>query len=126
MGFHVEVVEKEKGVFVVLPQGHLDSNTYLGMEEEVDRLLNESTRVIIFDMADLEYISSAGLRILFKAMKTMKTQGGTTMVSNLQPQIKKVFEIIDALPSFNIFRDMEEVDQYLDVMQKKELEKNRP
>ena len=38
---------------------------------------------------------------------------------NLQPQIKKVFEIINAIPSMKIFTSMEELDEYLDIMQKK-------
>ena len=38
---------------------------------------------------------------------------------NLQPQIEKVFEIIKALPDQRIFKDIEELDRYLDRMQKK-------
>jgi hypothetical protein len=38
---------------------------------------------------------------------------------NLQPQIKKVFDIINALPSMQIFASIEELDEYLDAMQKK-------
>ena len=40
---------------------------------------------------------------------------------NLKPQIKKVFEIINALPELNVFRSIEELDAYLDKMQKKEM-----
>ncbi|MGD2270109.1 MAG: hypothetical protein PVI06_06895 [Desulfobacterales bacterium] len=38
---------------------------------------------------------------------------------NLQPQIKKVFDIINALPSMQIFASIEELDEYLDAIQKK-------
>jgi hypothetical protein len=40
-------------------------------------------------------------------------------LTNLQPQIRKVFEIIQALPSLNIFESVEELDRYLAAMQRK-------
>ena len=41
----------------------------------------------------------------------------------LKPQIKKVFEIIDALPSMNVFSGVQELDDYLDAMQQKAIKK---
>ena len=38
---------------------------------------------------------------------------------NLQPQIRKVFDIVSALPTMQVFKNIEELDEYLDVMQKK-------
>ena len=49
----------------------------------------------------------------------LKKNDGKITFMNLQPQIKKVFEIINALPSMRIFSSIQELDDYLDVMQKK-------
>ena len=53
------------------------------------------------------------------ARKVMKSNKGEVLLVNMQPQIEKVFEIIKALPDQRIFKDIEELDSYLDRMQKK-------
>jgi anti-anti-sigma factor len=76
-------------------------------------------------MTRLVYISSAGVRVIFKVRRSLEERKGTFLMSNVQPQIEKVFAIVNALPRESIFKDMNEVDAYLDVMQKKELEKQQ-
>ena len=66
-----------------------------------------------------ETLSSAGLRVIFKAKKLMDANGGKFLMVNLQPQIKKVFEIIKALDGMNVFKDQAEMDEYLAAMQDK-------
>jgi anti-anti-sigma factor len=78
--------------------------------------------MIIFDLEKLDYISSMGVRVIAKAKKSLKKSGGKIVLLNLQPQIRKVFEIIKALPSEQIFESVEEMDKYFDYMQKKTVE----
>jgi anti-anti-sigma regulatory factor len=63
-----------------------------------------------------------GVSAILKAKKTIETEGGSFLMTNLQPQIKRVFEIINALPSVSIFESPEEADRYLAEMQKRALE----
>jgi anti-anti-sigma factor len=71
-------------------------------------------------MEGLVYISSAGLGVIFSAKKNLESHGGKIILANLKPQIKKVFDIVKALPREAIFESMQEVDAYLDAMQKRE------
>jgi anti-anti-sigma factor len=71
----------------------------------------------LLDMRHLEYISSAGLRVVFKAAKALKGDGRSLAVTNRQPQIEKVFEILQALPDMAVFSNEKELDAYLDAMQ---------
>ena len=120
MSIDITVREKSPEVFVVSPEGSLDSNTYTALEDEIDALIAaEAPKVIVFDMKGVHYISSMGVRVFLKTKKTLKPQGGKVLMLNLQPQIRKVFEIIQALPSEPICSSMEELDEYLDAMQKK-------
>ena len=66
-----------------------------------------------------DYINSMGIRVLVKAKKALKQRGGKIMFINLQPQIQKVFEILNALPSLKVFASIQELDSYLDAMQAK-------
>jgi anti-sigma B factor antagonist len=119
MSLKVTSREKSQGVFIVSPEGSLDTITYPILEEKVDLLLATAPNIIIFDMQKLDYISSMGVRVIAKSKKSLKQRGGNVVLLKLQPQIKKVFEIIQALPSEQIFESVKEMDSYLDYMQKK-------
>ena len=99
--------------------GSLDSNTAPELQQSIDAEINESLSTTIMDFKDLEFLSSAGLRIIFKTKKIMDNSGGKFFLVNLQPQIKKVFEIIKALDGMNVFKNQDEMDEYLTVMQNK-------
>lgn len=118
MDLQVAVEQKAKGAYVVSPSGVVNSNTALALEKELDRVLEQSPTLIAMDLAELSYISSAGIRVLVKTQKALKKTDGKIVYMHLQPQIKKVFEIINALPSMKIFTSFEEMDQYLDTIQK--------
>lgn len=123
MPLTVTAKEREAGVVTVLPAGSLDSNTYTILEDRLALIRKSNPRAIIFDLKGLTYISSAGVRVFVGIKKAMQAAGGTVALANLQPQIRKVFEIIQALPSLNIFESVEELDRYLAEMQRKVQEK---
>lgn len=110
--------EKTAGIFVITPVGGVDINTYPILEKEVDQLLQSSLNMLVFDMNEVNYVSSAGVRVVLKAQKAMKKRGGKIAIINFQPSVKKVFEIINALPTQQIFSSIEELDQYLDHIQR--------
>lgn len=122
MALEVTVAERPGGVYMLSPSGSLDSNTHLILEKELEKVLSKSPNTVIFDLEDLKYISSIGLRIIFKIKKTMKQKGGMMVMTNLQPQVKEVFQIVSALPKEAVFESMEELDDYLLAMQKQSLE----
>ena len=74
---------------------------------------------LLFDLGGLDYISSAGIRSLVKARKALESRGGGVAVARLQPAVRKVFDIVKALPSADIFADDAEFDAYLDRMQQR-------
>ena len=115
--------EKMPGVYVLYPVGSLDTNTFEVMEKEVDSIIKErQAKVITFDMAGVHFISSMGIRTIVKTKKQLDHRGGQLIVVNPQPQVSKVFEIINALPSLRIFSNVEELDNYLAEMQRQVIE----
>jgi anti-anti-sigma factor len=105
--------------------GQLDTTTAPALEKKVDEVLAAKPLAIVFDLAALEYISSAGLRAVFRAQKAMHAANGEVLVVNMQPAVQKVFDIVKALPLKSVFRSIEELDEYLDAMQRKVREENR-
>jgi len=103
--------------------GSLDTATSPQLDKELKPLLESADlRLVIFDLVRLEFLSSAGIRILLAARKSMKDKEGIFAMRNLQPQIKKVFEVVQALPGFAIFDSEAEMDAYLAQIQKKVVE----
>ena len=108
----------EGSVATVKLSGNLDSGTAPDLERQLAPVLNAPVKDVVFDLATLKFISSAGLRIFTAARKTLKERGGQASFINMQPQIQEVFSIIKALPGVAIFRNIEELDQYLAVRQR--------
>ncbi|MDV2998738.1 MAG: hypothetical protein N5P05_000344 [Chroococcopsis gigantea SAG 12.99] len=97
--------------------GQLDSLTAPDLQKEINKYLKAAIKTLIFNLEKLEFISSAGLRIFAKARKDMKGKGGQVFFLNLTPQVKKVFDIVKAVPLSEVFTSTEELDAYLTVMQ---------
>ena len=93
--------------------GNLDNSTAPMLESRLNETLGKKPRLLIFDLADLKYVTSAGLRQFIVAQKRQKEHGGKVSFVNLQPQIREVFNIMGSLPDVRIFKDNAELDAYL-------------
>lgn len=90
----------ENGKVVLAIGGRLDTTTAPELEKELENLLSE-VKELVFDMSELEYISSAGLRVLLKAQKIMNVQG-IMKVIHVNESIMEVFEITGFLDILTI------------------------
>jgi len=119
MPLKVTVTKNSPGTFVVALAGSIDSETYPGFEKKVDQILIPATKTIIFNMKDVEYISSMGINVVFRAKNYMEKNGGSVLMADLRPHVKMVFDILKALNGMTLFESIEEMDKYLSNIQKK-------
>jgi anti-anti-sigma factor len=119
MDLKIRAEQKALGFYVIYLDGSLDSASYHILEQKTEELLKANPKIIAMNMERLSYISSAGIRVILKTRNALKKSDGKLVFMKLQPQIKKVFEIINALPSMKVFSSIEELDDYLDAMQRK-------
>lgn len=99
--------------------GRLDSSTAGQLDAALSRVLaNTGLTRLVFDLGKLEYLSSAGIRCFVRARKTIEPRGGQVAVVNPQPPVRKVLEIVKAIPAGGLFGSVEELDEYLDAMQR--------
>ncbi|MBB3227457.1 anti-anti-sigma factor [Luteibacter sp. Sphag1AF] len=105
---------------MVWMDGRLDAETYAQFDEAMRDVtpMVDNGGTLVLDLSGLEYISSAGLRSLAQLRKAMHDRAGRTLLLNPTPQVRKVFEIVKAVPIAEVFADVAELDQYLDLMQK--------
>ena len=84
--------EKKDSKLTLALAGRLDTTTTPSLEEVINTEL-EGVTELVYDLKDLEYISSAGLRMLLASQKKMNSQGGTMCLINVQEQVNEVLEI---------------------------------
>ena len=90
MGLNINKIN-EDGKTVVKLEGRLDTMTAPDLEKDImeDK---DSLKDLVFDLESLEYISSAGLRVLLAAQKIMNKQG-TMKVTNVNETIMEIFDV---------------------------------
>lgn len=84
---------EEGGVLVVAVTGRVDSNTAPEFEERLLGAISQGRRNIILNFSAMDYISSAGLRVLLKAARELKTQSGSLAVCCMRDYIREVFDL---------------------------------
>ena len=89
----------ENGCLILTVNGRLDTNTSPDLEAEVK---TDGVSEVVFDFAGLEYISSAGLRVLMGAQKAMMSSGGKVKVLNPNDMVKGVFDMTGLSGIFEI------------------------
>lgn len=80
----------DNGTLTLTVAGRLDTNTAPELEAE---LKLDGVSEVVFDFAALEYISSAGLRVLLAVQKAMMANGGKMTVAHANEMVRGVFEI---------------------------------
>ncbi|WP_018698854.1 STAS domain-containing protein [Amorphus coralli] len=103
------VTEEEiDGVVVMAPVGRVDSANAKAFETEVLQKIQDGMSRIVLDFDQLEYISSAGLRVVLIAGKKVKATGGVLALCKLGPTIHDVFEISGFISLFPVHDSRED------------------
>jgi len=121
MSLKIAVTQKGPGYHELALHGRLDTETHAQLDAALKKLPVTGARGVRLELSNLAYISSMGLRVVMKLMKDLREQKAIFQMVNVQPQIKKVFDIAAALPTETVFESVAEADAYLDAMQKKVL-----
>lgn len=99
-------------------RGRLDTDTAPQLDEALKEVLARKDIVrLVFDLEGLEYLSSAGIRCFIRARKAIEPDGGKVVIVHPQPGVRKVLEIVKAIPQGGIFANTAELDAYLDAIQ---------
>lgn len=122
MPFDVHVQEGRSLTKTLVLRGRLDNDSVSTLDKELDAVLGSAVKVVVFDLAGLEYVTSAGLRSIFRAQKSMQAREGKALILNPQPQVDRVLEIVKVPELGFIVRSVRELDDYLDAIQKKIVE----
>ena len=93
-------VEREFELVTLEITGRLDTTTAPNLEVVINEI-SEDTKEIVFNMAELEYISSAGIRVILSAYKKMNQSGGIMRMEKVNDIVREVFEMTGLVEMLN-------------------------
>lgn len=101
-------IEKKQDIVIIHVYNRFDSYNCYEIEEELDKLLKNDEKKIIFSLENVDYISSSGFRLLVATLNDVKKVKGLVKLSNLPEQIEKVFHDIKLDKIFEIYPTINE------------------
>ncbi len=106
----MEILETkiDNNVLLLAFKGRLDANSSNAAQDQVLAAIDRGEIRLLADLARLEYISSAGLRIFMMAAKRLKPLGGKVVLCSLSEPIKEIFEIAGFVSLFPIHPERDE------------------
>ena len=103
--------KEEKGIHILSLDGRFDAHSAGDIEKELNLAISKGARKLLLDMDSVEYISSAGLRVLLAVAKKLKKEEGEIKLCCLKPYVKEVFDIAGFTQIFKIYDTTEEAIQ---------------
>ena len=94
--------KKENDVCELGIAGRLDTTTAPQLEDELRELFTHGEKSLVLDLQELDYVSSAGLRVLLFAQKSVNATEGKMVLKNVKPEIMEVFDITGFTDILNI------------------------
>jgi len=94
--------ERRNGVVVVAPSGRIDSTTSAALDAHLSGLAAAGRSRIVVDFAEVDYISSAGLRVMLTLAKRIRDARGALALCSLDDAVRQVFELAGFLPLFAV------------------------
>ena len=97
-----------KGAVVILVKERINAVTAPDFESQISESMTAGEKYLVLNMADVEYISSAGLRVILATAKKLKADQGDIFLVGLQGVVKEVFELSGFYQIFKVFDTEEE------------------
>ena len=105
----MEIVHKEQDdILIVNIKGSLDATSSGVAEKELGNLFKKGKYRFLFDLSEMEYLSSTGLRVLLELTKKVKRVNGKIVLCRLAPFIKEIFEVSGFTTCIPIHESVEE------------------
>ncbi len=104
-GVKFSINELNSSVITIQLSGKIDTNTSDKISQEVIKILEQMQSGALFNLKDVTFVSSAGIRMFLTAYKKLGTSGLKAAMCHVNPSIYKIFKVAGLEKSFNIFDD---------------------
>ena len=97
-------IQKEKNATIISVKGKMDAVSSPEFEKQLIKLIDQGEKDFVIDLGELEYISSAGLRVILATVKNLKEMEGRLSLCALKDMVKEIFEIsgfVTLIPTYD-------------------------
>jgi anti-sigma B factor antagonist len=101
-------IRESQGIQIIAFEGNLDTNTSPEAETKINELIEAGEQKLLVNFEQLNFISSAGLRILLATFKKLNASGGDLRICSLNPTVQEVFHISGFITILNVKNTEEE------------------
>jgi len=101
------LVKEYKRVAAVQPKGRVDSNTAPELEQALVKLQSEGRTHLVLDLSEVEFLSSAGLRVMVSTMKNLRKIGGDLVIASPNSRVREVLRLAGLDTVFSIHETRE-------------------
>ena len=95
-------IEKNGEAVNISIQGRFSTDEAAGFLKDLEPVMEERNKTVTMDLAELDFISSAGIRCFVMLLKTCQANNSTLWLKNLTPQLKDIFTLTALIDKFNI------------------------
>ncbi len=105
--------EKNGNVIILKVSGRLEINQALELEEVINTHINSGSKFFVFDLGDVHYLSSSGIRVFIATLRQLKDLEGRLILSNLSPNVIKTLKIVELDGLFEIINGVDDAVKVL-------------
>lgn len=105
LSFETDILQN---VSIMKVKGRVDSETAPELDNALSKLLNENRNKIVLNLQGVDYMSSAGLRSLVKALKESQKSGGDVRLASVSEPIEVILRTVGMMQMFKLFSTSEE------------------
>ncbi len=105
--------EKQGNVVILKVSGRLEINQALELEEVINTHINNGSKYFVFDLGDVHYLSSSGIRVFIATLRQLKDLSGRLILSNLSPNVIKTLKIVELDGLFEIINGVDDAVKVL-------------
>ena len=122
MSLTIDKTPSQSSAAIFVLKGELNNQTSGQLNQAISTMLDAPAMALVLDMKDISFISSTGIGVIVKTRNTLKQKGSDLTMVNIQPQVKRVFDIMQLTPILKVCEDQEELDSYLATIQNRVIE----
>ncbi len=122
MSLTIDKLQSQSSAAIFVLKGELNNHTSGQLNQAISTMLDAPAKALVLDMKEISFISSTGIGVIVKTRNTLKQRGSDLTMVNIQPQVKRVFDIMQLTPILKVCEDQEELDDYLVTIQNRIIE----
>jgi anti-anti-sigma factor len=106
--FRIKTIGSQLDIAHILIPESLDTITAYQLQEKIKYLMSNGTYKCIIDFEDVRYFSSAGIEVLFRLQKELRSKHGGMILANIAEKILRLFDTIGIITMFRITDTVEQ------------------